>query len=189
MSAPNLANQWRELIGPVVGAEEVSFNANAAGNAGAPIDIQLSGKDTESLKTVSEAIKNVLRSFDGLNGIKDNFSDGKNEIQLKLKPSADSLGLTHANVGSQVRAAFYGIEAQRIQRGNDDIKIMVRYPKNERISIHNLDSLMIMTPSGERVPLKTVANYSISEGFSTINRINQRRVLNITADADKILQT
>ena len=185
LSAPNLANQWRAIIGPVVGAEEVSFNANAAGNAGAPIDIQLSGKDTESLKTVSEAIKNVLRSFDGLNGIKDNFSDGKNEIQLKLKPSADSLGLTHANVGSQVRAAFYGIEAQRIQRGNDDIKIMVRYPKNERISIHNLDSLMIMTPSGERVPLKTVANYSISEGFSTINRINQRRVLNITADADK----
>lgn len=185
LSAPNIANQWRELIGPVIGAEEVSFSSNAAGDAGAPIDIQLSGKDINSLKIVSQKIKTILRSFDGLYDIKDNFSDGKNEIQLQLKKSADSLGLSHAAVGSQIRAAFYGIEAQRIQRGTDDIKVIVRYPNDERLSIHNLDTLLIKTPSGARVPLKSIADYTIKEGFSTINRINQRRVINITADANK----
>lgn len=185
LSAPNIANQWRNIIGPIIGAEEVSFNANAAGDAGAPIDIQLSGKNTQSLEMVSEKIKALLRGYDGLYDIKDNFSNGKNEIQLKLKKNANSLGLNHANVGSQVRAAFYGIEAQRVQRGNDDIKVMVRYPEQERLSVHNLDNLLINTPSGERVPLKMVADYSITEGFSTIQRINQRRVIDITADANK----
>ena len=90
-------------------------------------------------------------------------------------------------MGSQIRAAFYGIEAQRIQRGTDDIKVIVRYPNDERLSIHNLDTLLIKTPSGARVPLKSIADYTIKEGFSTINRINQRRVINITADANKAI--
>jgi multidrug efflux pump subunit AcrB len=95
------------------------------------------------------------------------------------------MGLTQSAVGSQVRAAFYGIEAQRVQRASDDIKVKVRYPKNERMRSQDLDSLLIQLPTGEKVPLNTVADYSIEEGFSSIRRIDQRRVINVTADADK----
>ena len=187
LSAPNLANRWREIIGPVIGAEELSFSANAAGNAGAPINIQLAGKNIKDLIQVAEELKQTLYSYDGLFDITDSFNNGKTEVQLKLKPSADSLGITNALLGSQVRAAFYGVEAQRIQRGSDDIKVMIRYPKDERISFHDLDSLLIRTPAGEMVPLNVVADYTVEEGFSTITRVDQRRVINITADADKSL--
>lgn len=185
VSAPNLANRWRELIGPIIGAEDLSFDSNAAGSAGEAINIQLSAKDLNRLELVSEKLKTLLYKYEGLYDIKDSFSGGKNEVQIKLKPSAESLGLTQSAVGSQVRAAFYGIEAQRIQRASDDIKVKVRYPKNERIHSQDLDTLLIQLPSGEKVPLNTVANYSIDEGFSSIRRIDQRRVINVTADADK----
>lgn len=185
LSAPNLANRWRELIGSIVGAEEISFDANAAGSAGEAINIQISGKDLNRLEIVSEKLKTLLYDYEGIFDIKDSFRGGKSEVQIKLKLSAESLGLTQSSVGSQVRAAFYGIEAQRIQRASDDIKVKVRYPKDESIRSQNLDNLLIQLPSGEKVPLNTVADYSIEEGFSSIRRIDQRRVINITADADK----
>lgn len=185
LSAPNLAIRWREIIGPLIGAEDLSFDANAAGAAGESINIQISGKDLNRLEIVSQKLKTLLYNYEGLFDVKDSFRGGKNEVQVKLKPSAESLGLTQSSVGSQVRAAFYGIEAQRIQRASDDIKVKVRYPKNERIHSQDLDSLLIQLPSGEKVPLHTVADYSIEEGFSSIRRINQRRVINVTADADK----
>ena len=185
LSAPNLANRWRELIGPIAGAKELSFNANAAGGVGMPINIQLTGRDFDQLQSASEAIKAKLATYQGLFDIKDNYSSGKREIQLQIKPSAHNLGLRQSDLGSQVRAAFYGIEAQRIQRGRDDIKVMVRYPPEERSSVDNLEELRIRTPNGSEVPFNEVADFEITEGFSAITRVDRRRVLNITADADK----
>ncbi len=185
LSAPNLADRWRELIGPIIGAKELTFSSNAAGTVGEPINIQLSGKDLKQLSLASDEIKNILYNYEGLYDIKDSFSNGKNEVKLTLKPSAQSLGLTNESLGFQVRSAFYGIEVQRIQRGSDDIRVKVNYPKSERVGLQGLEKLMILLPSGERVPLTSVANYSIDEGFSTIKRIDQRRVIKITADANK----
>ena len=185
LSAPNLANRWRELIGPVAGVKELSFNANAAGGAGMPIDIQLTGRDFATLQTASAAIKAKLASYEGLFDIKDNYSSGKREIQLDIHPTAQPLGLRQADLGRQVRAAFYGVEAQRIQRGRDDIKVMVRYPLDERQSVENLEDLRIRTPDGREVPFDQVADLEITEGFSSITRVDRRRVINITADADK----
>lgn len=185
LSAPKLANRWRELIGPVAGVKELSFNANAAGAAGMPIDIQLSGRDFKALQAAAEAIKEKLASYEGLFDIKDNYSSGKREIQLDLLPSAAPLGLRQADLGRQVRAAFYGVEAQRIQRGRDDIKVMVRYPPDERRSVENLEDLRIRTPEGRELPFDEVADYEIAEGFTAITRVDRRRVINITADADK----
>ncbi|MGJ8653950.1 MAG: efflux RND transporter permease subunit [Opitutaceae bacterium] len=185
LSAPNLAKRWREIIGPIAGAKEVSFNANAAGAAGMPIDIQLTGRDFKALQAASESIKAKLATYQGLFDIKDNYSSGKREIQLNIHPSAEPLGLRQADLGRQVRAAFYGIEAQRIQRGRDDIKVMVRYPMDERTSVENLEDLRIRTADGTEVPFDAVADFEITEGFSKITRIDRRRVLNITADADK----
>ena len=185
LSAPNLANRWRELIGPVAGVKELSFNANAAGGAGMPIDIQLTGRDFAILQTASAAIKAKLATYDGLFDIKDNYSSGKREIQLDIHPTAQPLGLRQADLGRQVRAAFYGVEAQRIQRGRDDIKVMVRYPLDERQSVENLEDLRIRTSEGREVPFDEVADFEITEGFSSITRVDRRRVINITADADK----
>ncbi|MCH2073726.1 MAG: efflux RND transporter permease subunit [Puniceicoccaceae bacterium] len=185
LSAPNLANRWRELIGPVAGVKELSFNANAAGGAGMPIDIQLTGRDFATLQTASAAIKAKLASYEGLFDIKDNYSSGMREIQLDIHPTAQPLGLRQADLGRQVRAAFYGVEAQRIQRGRDDIKVMVRYPLDERQSVENLEDLRIRTPDGREVPFDQVADLEITEGFSSITRVDRRRVINITADADK----
>ncbi|MDP4610954.1 MAG: efflux RND transporter permease subunit [Opitutales bacterium] len=185
LSAPNLANRWRELIGPIPGTKEVAFNANAAGAAGMPIDIQLTGRDFKALQAASEAIKAKLATYEGLFDIKDNYSSGKREIQLDLHTTAEPLGLRQADLGRQVRAAFYGVEAQRIQRGRDDIKVMVRYPLDERRSVENLEDLRIRTPDGTEVPFDAVADFEITEGFSKITRIDRRRVLNIIADADK----
>ncbi len=185
LSAPNLAERWRELMAPIPGAKQISFKANAAGQAGMPIDIQLSGTDFEQLRAASEQLKVVLANYDGLYDIRDNYSSGKREIQLQIKPSAQALGLRMSDLGSQVRAAFYGAEAQRIQRGRDDIKVMVRYPKDERRSVENLEELRIRTADGSEVPFYEVADFEITDGFSTITRVDRRRVINITADANK----
>jgi multidrug efflux pump subunit AcrB len=185
LSAPELAKRWRQLIGPLAGVKELSFSANAAGGAGMPIDIQLSGRDFKQLQAASEAIKAKLATYKGLFDIKDNYSSGKREIQLDIHPSAEPLGLRQADLGRQVRAAFYGVEAQRIQRGRDDIKVMVRYPLDERRSVENLEDLRIRTPDGREIPFDEVADFEITDGFASITRVDRRRVLNITADADK----
>jgi len=185
LSAPELANRWRELIGPIPGVKEMSFNANAAGGAGAPIDIQLAGRDFGQLQAAAERVKEKLATYEGLFDIKDNYSSGKREIQLDLRPTAEPLGLRQAELGRQVRAAFYGIEAQRIQRGRDDVKVMVRYPPEERRSVENLEELRIRTPDGRGIPFPEVAEVEITDGFSTITRVDRRRVVNVTADADK----
>jgi len=185
LSAPELAQRWRELIGPIPGVKEMSFNANAAGGAGAPIDIQLSGRDFAQLRAAAEQIKEKLATYEGLFDIKDNYSSGKREIQLDLKPTAEPLGIRQADLGGQVRAAFYGIEAQRLQRGRDDVKVMVRYPPDERRSVENLQDLRIRTPDGREIPFAEVAEVQITDGFSTITRVDRRRVVNVTADADK----
>jgi len=185
LSAPKLAHRWRELIGPIAGAKELSLSANAAGGAGMPIDIQLSGRDFDELRAAANTIKAKLATYEGLFDIKDNYSSGKREIQLDINTSAQTLGLRQSDLGSQVRAAFYGVEAQRIQRGRDDIKVMVRYPPEERRSVENLEELRIRTPNGLEVPFEEVADFTITDGFAAITRVDRRRVINITADANK----
>jgi len=185
MSAPNLAELWREKLGPVPGAQEVSFDADAAGGAGAPIDVQLAGRDFQELRSIAEKLKDKLATYEGLYDIKDNYSSGKREIRLEIKPEGQLLGVREAELGRQVRAAFYGAEAQRLQRGRDDVKVMVRYPPSERASVENLKDLRIRTPDGRAIPLPQIADYAVEPGYSTINRVNQRRVVNVTANADK----
>ncbi len=185
LSSPYLAQRWRELIGPIAGVKQLTFDADAAGQSGAPIDIQLSGRDLKQLEAASQEIRAKLATYQGLYDIRDNYSSGKREIKLQLKPGASALGLRQEDLGSQVRAAFYGIEAQRIQRGRDDVKVMVRYPRDERESIDNLEQLRLRTPTGAEVPFLEVADLKLSESYAVINRVDRRRVLNITSDADK----
>lgn len=183
--AVTMANTWREYVGEIPGIKELEFNAEAAGGQGEPIDVKLTGSSLEELRLVANEIKGQLRSYDGIFDIRDNLADGQKEIKLEIKPSAEALGLTQLDLGRQVRQAFYGAEAQRVQRGRDDIRVMVRYPREERESIGNLESMRIRTPEGREVPFSAVAEANVGLGYAAINREDRRRVVNVFADADK----
>lgn len=183
--ADQIAERWRDKIGRLPGARQLTVNASAGPPSGLPVDIRLTGPDFTQLRAAARQIRTELRAFPGLFDIRDTFSEGKQEIQLSLLPSAEPLGLRVDDLARQVRYAFYGNEAQRIQRGRDDIRVMVRYPKAHRQSLSRLQQMRIRLPDGTGVPIAEVANMNFGQGYPTISRINGQRVINIQADADK----
>jgi multidrug efflux pump subunit AcrB len=185
VSAPVLAARWRKAMGDIPGARNLEFKATAAGRDGQPIEIELAGKDYTMLTAASEDVKAFLRAYPSVFSIFDSHPSGKLEVQLKLKPEAQSLGITQADLARQVRYAFYGAEAQRIQREREDVRVMVRYPKEERASMANLENLRIRTPDGREIPFHEVAEATMGEGYSTIKRIHRRRTITVSADLDK----
>ncbi|OUR62580.1 hypothetical protein A9Q74_04675 [Colwellia sp. 39_35_sub15_T18] len=184
LDAYQIEKLWRDEIGEIPGTKELRFFAGANAGGGAAIEFQLTGKDYVALEAAAVDIQNKLSAYDGVYDIRNSFSRGSQEIQLSIKPEAEVLGLALADLAKQVRQAFYGEEAQRIQRGRDELKVMVRYPKEDRVSVSDLEDMWIRTPSGEQVPFYQVANISIGQGFSTITRVNQKRSITISADID-----
>ena len=182
-SSEVLGNRWREASGPIPEAIEVGFNASAM-NAGEDINIMLAGPDTVELRAAANEVKQQLRGFAGVYGIADSFREGKAEIQLNIKPAAETLGLTLRALGQQVRQAFYGEEAQRIQRGRDDIRVMVRYPADQRRSLGDLENMRIRTPDGAEVPFGQVATVDPDRGFASIERVDRSRSVNVVAAVD-----
>jgi multidrug efflux pump subunit AcrB len=183
MPATEFANRWREISGPIPGAQELVFTASLF-SAGAPIHIQLRGERVEDLRSASAHIQAALAEYPGVLDISDSFRAGQQEVRLSILPAAESLGLTLADLGRQVRQAFYGEEAQRIQRGRDDVRVMVRYPAEERRSLGDLENMRVRAPSGGEVPFWTVARAERGRGFSTINRTDRQRTIDVTADVD-----
>lgn len=184
-SADEVADRLRTKIGTIPGARRLVINASAGPPTGLPIDIRLTGPDFDHLQLAAREIKDRLAEFPGVFDIRDTFSEGKREIKLRLLDRAATLGVTANDLARQVRAAFYGAEAQRIQRGRDDIRVMIRFPASERISIGNLEGMRIRTPAGVEIPIHEVAALELGEGFPAITRIDRQRVINIQADADK----
>ena len=179
-----IASRWRELTGPVTDAVDLQFNADSF-SAGDPISLQIRGRDVEELKRAAVHLRQELAQFPGVLDLSDSFRAGKQELQLNIKPEATSLGLTLTDLARQVRQAFYGEEAQRIQRGTDDVRVMVRYPKAERESLGNLENMRIRTPKGTEVPFSAVATVIQGNSYSSINRENQQRVVSVRGDIDR----
>jgi len=185
LDAYQIEKLWRDEIGEIAGTKELRFFAGTNAGGGAAIEFQLTGKDDNELEAAANDIQDKLKSYDGVFDIRNSFSRGSQEIKLSIRPEAEVLGLTLSDLARQVRQAFYGDEAQRIQRGRDELKVMVRYPKADRLSISDLEDMWIRTPSGEKVPFYQVADISIGQGFSSITRINQKRSITISADIDQ----
>ncbi len=179
-----VANRWRNLTGAIPDAVELKFNTSlfTVGNA---IDIQLAGDNVEDLRTVAEKIRLRLAQYPGVIDITDSFRAGKQEVKLDISPSGEALGLSLADLARQVRQAFYGEEIQRIQRGRDDVRVMVRYTEAERKTLSSLNQMRIRTPEGSEVPFAKVASAELGRGFSSINRSERQRVVNVTADVDR----
>lgn len=179
-----LVRRWQGMIGDLPGAKELSFRSEI-GRGGEPINIQLTGSSFERLNEAGEKIKQKLTEFDGLFDIKNSFEDGKTEVQLRIRPEAEQLGLNMQQLGTQVRNAIYGAQAQTLQRDQSEVKVMVRFPQEERYSLADLQNLNIRTPSGESIPLASVAEVNVGKGTTRISRVDRKRIINITSDLDK----
>lgn len=182
-NAYEITNRWRDKVGEIAGARELRIFAST-NPGGRPIDIRLSSDDYAQLEEAAAEVVGYLRGYAGVYDIASSFDSGAQEIQLRIKPEAQALGLTQTDLGRQVRQAFYGEEAQRIQRGKDEIRVMIRYPLAERTSLANLEQMRISTPDGGRVPFATVAEAEIGSSYSRIQRINRQRSVRILADID-----
>ena len=180
-SSPEITNAIQEKVGKVYGVESLVFGSG--GNfGGSPVAISLLGNDIKELKAAKEELKQTLENNPLLKDVIDNDPAGIKEVRIVLKDNAYLLGLNLQTIMSQVRAGFFGFQAQRFQRGQDEIKVWVRYDKKDRSSIKNLDDMRIITPIGFRVPFSEIATYIIERGDISINHLEGQREIQITAD-------
>ncbi|MBU2893335.1 efflux RND transporter permease subunit [Colwellia sp. D2M02] len=184
INSAQLVREWRTLIGPIPGAESMTFRAEI-GRSSSPIQVQLNATSLVTLKEVAERVKARLATYPTVFDIADSLSNGKEELQIELTEQGQALGLTRVGVSGQVRQAFFGSQVQRIQRGRDDVRVMVRFPIDERRTIADIESILINTPNGGSVPLSHVAILIAGKSPSTISRVDRFRTVNVTADVEK----
>ncbi len=180
-----VVNRWRDLVGEIPGTDKLSFTTLTGGPGGNPIEIQLIGNDYTTLKRAAVELKAEISKYEGTFDITDNFKPGKVEIKVKAKPTARPLGITLADLARQVRQAFYGDESVRLQRGRDDVKVMVRYSEPERRTLGTIEEMRIRTAQGDAVPFDEVAEVTYGRGFSVINRIDRQRTITVVSDLDE----
>lgn len=183
--AAEITAKWRELTGDILGAEQLTFTIIGGGPGGNPIEIQLAGPDLGQLEQAAEALKAEIASYPGTFDITDNFRPGKMEKQIHIRKGAESLDITMADIARQIRQAYYGDEVLKIQRGKHDIKVMVRYSQAERETESSIDELRIRTRDGREIPLNQVARLESMRGYSTIQRVDRRRVITVISDLDE----
>ena len=181
ISSNMVTGRLRELVGPVIGVESLIYGSG--GNfGGSPVSVSLLGNDIAELKAAKEELKEAMLNNANLKDVTDNDPAGIKEIRLQLKENAYLLGLDLRTVMNQVRSGFFGAQAQRFQRGQDEIRVWVRYDRENRSSISDLDEMRILAPSGERIPLKEIATYSIERGDVAINHLDGRREIQVSSD-------
>ncbi len=183
--AEHVLNEWRKKVGNVPGVERLSFSLLHGGPAGNPIEVQLVGQDFEILKQAASELKTEIASYPGTHDITDDFKPGKEEKKLKARPGARPLGISLQDIARQVRQAFYGEEALRIQRGRDDVKVMVRYSISERRSLAGMEEMRIRTSQGAEIPIEEVAEIAHGRAYSSIRRVDRKRVITVISDLDQ----
>ncbi len=186
ISGPDVLRRWREQTGEIAGAKTLGFEGAAGGPGGGPdFSVQLIGSNIEQVGRAAAELERRVRQYEGLYDIRNSHERGTPEIKLNIKPEAESLGLSLSDLARQIRAGFYGEEVQRIQRGQDEVRVMVRYPEDERDSVGYLNSVRIRTPDGGRVPFHAVAEIEYAETPNRIQRFDRERAVRISAEVDK----
>ena len=183
ISTEEVVRKWRNIMPDVPGIKELSFKSDLF-SSGDPINIQLSSKYMDDLISAKEELKTQLVRFPGVFDVNDTYNIGKEEISINLLPAAKNYGVSMMMVASQVRQAFYGLEVQTVQRGRNELKVILQYPENDRSSVADLENMMILTPTGSTIPVRQIAQLELGEGIASIERKNRKRSINVTADVD-----
>lgn len=184
INAIDLAAQWRERVGDIAGTKKLQTNGSTAVGGGTTFNFKLVSNNYEQLDNAAKELQTTLAEFDGIYDIESTSNSTAQEINLQIKPEAEILGLTLQDLAQQVRAGFYGVEAQRIQRDGEEVKVMVRFPAEERSSIGSLEGMYIRTSDGAEVPFLAVARMDLHNGYSNIVRHDSKRAVIVTANAN-----
>ncbi|MCB1582030.1 MAG: efflux RND transporter permease subunit [Xanthomonadales bacterium] len=182
-----MLNRWTEYIGEIPGARQIGTTSLSGPGQGPDVSLKLVGSDTEALRQAAEILAEKLRVFKGVSDVRNSIEAGKDEIEFSIKPVGRNLGLSQSDIGRQIRQAFYGEEVQRLQRGNDEVKVMLRYDRESRESLKTLDDLRVRTAQGDELPLHTVAEVKLGKAPNAIERVNRKRAARITAVVDKAI--
>jgi len=186
ISTSEMQRRWRAALPPLPGVAELSFQ-NTMVNSGKPIELELRGYDLAQLRAAAAWLEDEIGEYPGVFDAADSFRAGKQELGFGLLPSAESLGITLADVARQVRQAFWGEEVQRLQRGREEVRVVVRYPADERRALGDLEKLRIRRPDGAALPFASVARAELGAGYAAIQRVDRARVVAVTADVDVAL--
>jgi len=185
ISTAAFADLWREATGPIADARSVRFESDRGGPGGGPgLTVELSHRDINTLDRASAALAERLTEFAAVKDVDDGYAPGKSQVNFRIRPEAESLGLTARDVSTQLRAAFQGLEAIKQQRGRNEVTVRVRRPESERISEYNLEQMILRTPSGGQVPLADIADVERGRAYTSINRRDGRRTVSVTADVE-----
>ncbi|MCA9006718.1 MAG: efflux RND transporter permease subunit, partial [Planctomycetaceae bacterium] len=187
LGSEEILDMWRERVGKIPGVDRLTFKSPSMGPGGKPIEFKLlaDGKHISELEAAVEACKRELETYPGVKDVNDDSSPGKWEFQIKIKDKARAMGIPLADVAETVRATYYGEEVMRLQRGRHEVKLMVRYPEEERKSLSSFDDIRIRTGDGAERPLTELADVTVKRGYSEINRIYQQRSITVSSDLNE----
>ena len=182
-----LLAMWREQVGEIPGVERVTYGSLGVGPGGKPIEFKLlaPSANEDELLAATEEMKTRLSQFAGVYDIADDNTPGKWEFQFRVKDRALATGVTPTDLGQTVRNSYFGAEVMRLQRGRHEVKLMVRYPEEERRSLVDFREIRVRTDDGNERPITELAEIELSRGFSEINRVDQMRSITISADLDE----
>jgi multidrug efflux pump subunit AcrB len=188
VTSEEFISEWRQAAGEFVGTESLLFGTENIGPGGKTIEFKLLAQSdpeaVEQLEAAVERCKEWLAQYPGVIDIDDDSRPGKWEYQIKVKPRAEALGVSLADLAGTIRASYYGEEVMRLQRGRHEVKLMVRYPRDERRSFATLDEIRVTGPDGAKRSLEELADITVDRGYSEINRLDQKRSISVTADID-----
>ena len=184
ISTADVVNAWRQKVAGIAGAKSLLF-AGTAGPSGQGLNIKLASQSREDLQAAAKEMKRQVASYNGLYDISDTFDSGKPEIQVDLTPTGQAQGFDKRSLAENVRFAFFGDEAQRVQRGRDEVKVMVRYPLEDRENLESLREMRIRNANGAAIPFSLVADTTYGESLASIQRFNFNRIVSVQAEVDK----
>ena len=184
-SSDEIVADLRERTRGLIGINSLTFQPVHGGPGGTDIEIEVAGKQTDEILAVADRLKEALAAKGGVYDIADDYESGRRELQIELLDSARPLNLTTRALATEVRGAFYGLEARTLQREREDVDIRVRFAEQRRRHIYELESMRIATPAGNMVPLCEVARVTETRGAAAIRRIDQRRTVTVSADVDE----
>ncbi|MGB3725167.1 MAG: efflux RND transporter permease subunit [Glaciecola sp.] len=176
---------WRKHLQEVPGVRSLNIGAPGGPGGGSDLSFEFSSGNIQELKNITLELKSYLEAYNGVTEVTDSFSGGSDEIQLSVKPQAEALGISLSQLAQQVRYGFYGAEAQRLQREDEEVKVMVRYPKEERNSVGNLETMRVRAPNGDDVPFNQVADITLAEGYASIIRVDGSRSITVNGKVNK----